>query len=183
MNNKSKLIPLAQGGMIAALYTVATLALAPLSFGPVQFRASEALTVLPVFTFSAVPGLTVGCVISNAVGAATGANIAGWLDVLLGSLATLMAAICTRMLRNVEFKGIPLMALIPPVIFNALIVGAELSLFIPEGDPFWFCLLTVGAGELGVVLILGIPLIIALRKTKIFADGKKSLKSGYTENI
>ena len=70
---------------------------------------------------------------------------------LLGSMATLMAAICTRMLRNVEFKGIPLPALLPPVIFNALIVGAELSLFIPEGDPYWFCLLTVGAGELGVI--------------------------------
>lgn len=171
MNNKSKLIPLAQGGLIAALYTVATLLLAPLSFGSIQFRASEALTVLPIFTFSAVPGLTLGCIISNAVGVATGANIAGWLDVVLGSMATLMAAVCTRMLRKVEFMGIPLPALLPPVIFNALIVGAELSLFIPEGDPYWFCLLTVGAGELGVVLLLGIPLILALRKTKLFADG------------
>lgn len=172
MNKKSKLIPLTQGGMIAALYTVATLLLAPLSFGPLQFRASEALTVMPLFTFSAVPGLTLGCIIANAVGVATGANIAGWLDVLLGSMATLMAAICTRMLRNVEFKGIPLPALLPPVIFNALIVGAELSLFIPEGDPYWFCLLTVGAGELGVILILGIPLILVLRKTHIFVNGK-----------
>ncbi|MBQ9901113.1 MAG: QueT transporter family protein [Clostridia bacterium] len=176
MNNKSKLIPLVQGGLIAALYTVATLVLAPLSFGPVQFRASEALTVMPVFTASAVPGLAVGCAISNAVGAATGANIAGWLDVLLGSMATLMAAVCTRMLRKVEVKGIPLPALLPPVIFNALIVGAELSLFIPDGDPFWFCLLTVGAGELGVLLILGIPLIIALRKTRIFTDGSSRLE-------
>ena len=170
MNNKSKLIPLVQGGLIAALYTVATLLLAPLSFGPLQFRASEALTVLPIFTFSAVPGLTLGCIIANAVGVATGANIAGWLDVLLGSLATLMAAVCTRMLRHIEVKGIALLALLPPVVFNALIVGAELSLFIPEGDPYWFCLLTVGAGELGVVLVLGIPLILALKKTKLFAD-------------
>ncbi len=176
MNNRSKLIFLTQGGLIAALYTVATLALAPFSFGPIQFRASEALTVMPIFTFSAVPGLTVGCIIANAVGVATGANIAGWLDVLLGSLATLMAAICTRMLRDVKVMGIPLLALLPPVIFNALIVGAELSLFIPEGDPYWFCLLTVGAGELGVVLLLGIPLIIALRNSKLFTEGTGRLK-------
>lgn len=157
--------------MIAALYTVTTLVLAPLSFGPIQFRASEALTVMPVFTMSAVPGLTVGCILSNAVGAATGANIAGWLDVLLGSVATLLAAVCTRMLRNIEWKGIPLLALLPPVLFNALIVGGELSLFIPDGDPFWFCALTVGAGELGVLLILGIPLVLAMKKTKFFSNG------------
>jgi Predicted membrane protein len=171
MNNKSKHTRLVQGGMIAALYTVTTLVLAPLSFGPIQFRASEALTVMPVFTMSAVPGLTVGCILSNAVGAATGANIAGWLDVLLGSVATLLAAVCTRMLRNIEWKGIPLLALLPPVLFNALIVGGELSLFIPDGDPFWFCALTVGAGELGVLLILGIPLVLAMKKTKFFSNG------------
>ena len=171
MNNKSKYTRLVQGAMIAALYTVTTLVLAPLSFGPIQFRASEALTVMPLFTASAVPGLTVGCILSNAVGAATGANIAGWLDVLLGSVATLLAAVCTRMLRHIEFKGIPLPALLPPVIFNALIVGGELSLFIPDGDPFWFCALTVGVGELGVLLILGIPLVLAMKKTKFFANG------------
>ena len=170
--NKSKLVPLAQGGMIAALYTVVTLVLAPLSFGPIQFRASEALTVMPIFSTLAIPGLTLGCVISNAVGVATGANIAGWFDVLLGSIATLLAAVCTRMLRNINFCGVPLLALLPPVIFNALIVGGELSFFIPEGDPFWFCALTVGAGELGVLLVLGIPLIIAMKKTKFFSTGK-----------
>lgn len=171
MNNNSKLVPLVQGGMIAALYTVTTLVLAPLSFGPLQFRASEALTVMPVFTASSIPGLTVGCVIANAVGVATGTNIAGWLDVLLGSIATLLAAVCTRMLRNIEIKGIPVLSLLPPVLFNALIVGGELALFIPDGDPFWFCALTVGAGELGVLLILGIPLVIAMKKNKFFANG------------
>ena len=171
MNHKSKHTRLVQGAMIAALYTVTTLVLAPLSFGPIQFRASEALTVMPLFTSSALPGLTVGCILSNAVGAATGANIAGWLDVLLGSVATLLAAVCTRMLRNIEWMGIPVLALLPPVIFNALIVGGELSLFIPDGDPFWFCALTVGAGELGVLLILGIPLVLAMKKTKFFANG------------
>ena len=170
--NKNKLVPLVQGGMIAALYTVITMVLAPLSFGPVQFRASEALTIMPVFATSAIPGLTLGCVISNALGVAMGSNIAGWLDVLLGSVATLLAGVCTRMLRNIEFKGIPLLALMPPVVFNALIVGGELSIFIPDGDPFWFCALTVGAGELLVLIVLGIPLIIAMKKTKFFSTGR-----------
>lgn len=170
MQNKSKLVPLVQGGMIAAAYTVTTLLLAPLSFANLQFRASEALTVMPVFTASSIPGLTVGCILSNAVGVATGANIAGWLDVLLGSLATLMAAVCTRLLRKVEFFGLPLLSLLPPVIFNALIVGGELA--VVYGLPFWLCALEVGAGELGVCLILGIPLMIAMQRTNLFANGR-----------
>ncbi len=173
-NNKSKLVLLTQGGLVAALYTVATLVLAPLSFANIQFRASEALTVMPIFTVSSVPGLAVGCIISNAIGAATGANIAGWLDVLLGSVATLLAAICTRMLRKIEFFGIPFLALLPPVIFNAFIVGGELAVVCKL--PFWICALEVGAGELGVMLILGIPLIIALKKTSFFANGTTRLK-------
>ena len=176
MNNNSKLIPLVQGGMIAALYTVTTVLLAPISFGPVQFRASEALTVMPLFTLSSIPGLTVGCIISNAIGVASGANIAGWLDVLLGSLATLLAAICTRMLRKVEWWGIPFLSLLPPVIFNALIVGGELAVVYGPSSMFWLYALEVGAGELGVILVLGIPLIIALRKTKFFANGKTRLE-------
>lgn len=175
MKNNSKLVLLAQGGMIAALYTVATTVLAPLSFANIQFRASEALTVMPIFAVSSIPGLTVGCILSNAIGVATGANIAGWLDVLLGSLATLLAAISTRMLRKIEFFGIPFLSLLPPVIFNAFIVGGELSVVCDL--PFWICALEVGAGELGVMLILGIPLILALKKTTFFADGTVKLKS------
>ncbi len=175
MNNKSKLVPLVQGGMIAALYTVATLVLAPLSFANIQFRASEALTIMPIFTFSSIPGLTVGCIISNAIGVGMGANIAGWLDVVLGSIATLLAAICTRMLRNVEIKGVPFLSLLPPVIFNAFIVGGELAVVCQL--PFWLCALEVGAGELGVLLVLGIPLIIALKKTNFFKNGRTKLEN------
>ncbi len=173
MKNKSKLVLLVQGGMIAALYTVATLVLAPVSFANIQFRASEALTIMPIFAVSSIPGLVVGCIISNAVGVATGANIAGWLDVLLGSLATFLAAVCTRMLRRVEFKGIPFLSLLSQVIFNAFIVGGELAVVCKI--PFWLCALEVGAGELGVLLILGIPLIIAMKKTKFFKDGSTRL--------
>lgn len=174
MKNNSKLRLMAEAGMIAALYTVATLVLAPLSFGNIQFRASEALTLLPVFTASAVPGLTIGCIISNAVGVAMGSNIAGWLDVAFGSLATLLAAILTRMLRNIQFKGIPLPAILPPVLLNALIVGGELAVVYKL--PFWLCALEVGAGELAVCTVLGIPLVLALRNTKLFDDGKAKIE-------
>lgn len=173
MKNNSKLRLMAEAGMIAALYTVATMALAPLSFGNVQFRASEALTLLPVFTSSAVPGLTIGCILANALGVALGSNIAGWLDVIFGSFATLIAALLTRVLRKVEIKGIPVLAILPPVIFNALIVGGELAVVYKL--PFWLCALEVGAGELGVCVILGIPLVLALKKTKLFDNGKAKI--------
>lgn len=166
---------MAEAGMIAALYTVATLALAPLSYANVQFRASEALTLMPVFTPAAIPGLTIGCIISNAVGVATGSNIAGWLDVIFGSAATLIAAILTRLLRKVQFKGIPFLSILPPVLLNAFIVGGEIA--VAYDLPFWLCALEVGAGELAVCVILGIPLVLALRKTKLFnPDGQTTVE-------
>lgn len=161
-----KLVHLAVAGVIGALYAVVTLALAPLSYGNLQFRASEALTLLPLFTPAAIPGLTIGCIISNAVGVATGANIAGWIDVLFGSVATLLAAILTRLLRRFEWKGIPILAILPPVVLNALIVGGELA--VAYQLPFWMCALEVGAGELVVCVVLGIPMVLALKKTKFF---------------
>ena len=162
----SKLLFMANAGVIAALYTVLTLVLAPLSVGNIQFRASEALTLLPVFAPAAIPGLTIGCILSNAVGVATGSNIAGWIDVIFGSAATLMAALLSRWLRRMQWKGIPVLAIWPPVILNALIVGGELAVVYEL--PFWLCALEVGAGELGVCVFLGIPLVLALRKTKLF---------------
>lgn len=175
MKNNNKLRRMAEAGMIAALYTVATLALAPLSYANVQFRASEALTLMPVFTPAAIPGLTIGCIISNAVGVATGSNIAGWLDVIFGSAATLIAAILTRLLRKVQFKGIPFLSILPPVLLNAFIVGGEIA--VAYDLPFWLCALEVGAGELAVCVILGIPLVLALRKTKLFnPDGQTTVE-------
>jgi uncharacterized membrane protein len=169
MKQHNKLLFLTMSGVIAALYTVVTLALAPLSFANIQFRASEALTLLPLFTPAAIPGLTLGCIISNAVGVATGSNIAGWVDVIFGSAATLIAAILTRWLRKIEWKGIPFLAILPPVVLNALIVGGELAVVYQL--PFWICALEVGAGELGVCVVLGIPLVLALKRNRFFQTG------------
>ncbi len=118
-------------GIIAALYTVLTLCLAPLSFGLVQCRLAEMLTMLAAFTPAAVPGLTLGCMVSNLLGIAMGSNIAGALDVLLGPLATGLAAWLTRRWRAHRIGGLPVMSTLPPVVFNALIVGTELAFVAP----------------------------------------------------
>lgn len=156
---------LCQAGIIAALYAVVTIALAPISFGPIQFRVAEALTILPVFTPAAIPGLTVGCIISNAVGVALGSNIAGPLDIVFGSIATLLAAVSTRWLSKIKIKNIPWLAPLPPIIFNGLIVGGELAIFVPElTGAYLLCMAEVALGEAVVCYILGIPLIAALNK-------------------
>lgn len=167
MNNK-KIMYLVQGAMIAAVYAAATYASALLgiAYGPIQFRFSEALTVLAVFSPSAVPGLTIGCILGNL------SSPFGIWDIVFGSLATLLAALSARKLRKITFKGLPILSIIMPVIFNALIVGAEITLLMPTGEAsfsaFAVAALEVGAGELAVCLAGGIPLFYALKKMNLF---------------
>ena len=118
LKTENKVRFLALSAVIAALYAVLTYAAAAvnLAYGPFQFRFSEALTVLPAFTPAAIPGLAVGCLLSNL------ASPLGIVDWVFGTLATLLAACCTYMLRNVKWKEIPILAPLPPVIFNALII-------------------------------------------------------------
>ncbi len=140
-----------RSAVVAALYAAVTLLLAPISFGPLQFRVAEALTLLPMLTPAAVPGLFIGCLAANLLGGMTA------LDVVFGSLATLGAAILTRRLRNR-----PAVAALPPVLINALVVGAVLAF--AYNLPFWLTALEVGAGQLGVCYLLGLPLYYALRR-------------------
>ena len=167
MNNK-KIMHLVQGAMIAAVYAAATYASAVLgiAYGPVQFRFSEALTVLSVFTPAAVPGLTIGCILGNL------SSPFGMWDIVFGSLATLLAALTARKLRNITIKGLPLLSIIMPVIFNALIVGAEITILMPTDEAgfsaFLIAALEVGAGELAVCLAGGIPVFYAIKKMNIF---------------
>ena len=148
--------------MIAAIYAAATLLLQPVSFGTLQFRAAEALTLLPLIFPEAIAGTAIGCAISNAIGVATGANVCGVLDIFFGTAATLLAAVATRLLRNVKWLGMPVLSALMPVVFNALIIGGELSVVL--GIPFWLCALEVAGGEAVVVFILGLPLIKLLKK-------------------
>lgn len=164
MKESKTLRRLAEGGLIAAMYAALTLAIPAASYGPVQFRAAEMLTILPLFTPAAIPGLTVGCVVSNFVGVALGSNIAGAWDILFGSLATLIAAWMTYGLRNIRFKGLPVAATLPPVIINALVVGLELTLVI-RAFPFAFNALYVGIGEFAAATLCGLLLYAALTRS------------------
>lgn len=180
MSTKS-LHRMVEGALIAALYTALTLLLQPIAFGPMQCRVSELLTLLPVFTPAAIPGLALGCAISNAVGILTGANVAGALDIVFGTLATLLAALCTYALRNVRIKNLPVLAAFPPVIFNALIIGGELSYVL--NIPFWIAsLVEVGLGEFVACVVLGLPFVYLLQKsgaaTRIFVTNPSTLGKG-----
>lgn len=170
MKQNRRVLYLAQGAVIAALYTVLTYvaAVMNLAYGPVQFRFSEALTVLPVFTPAAIPGLAVGCLLSNLM------SPLGIVDWVFGTAATLLAAVASYLLRNICLKGLPLLSLLPPAVFNALIIGWEVSCLSEAGSfafsnfspaAFWPNALSVGLGELVVCCVLGLALIIALQKS------------------
>ena len=157
---------LALAGVIAGLYTALTLLLAPFSFGIVQCRVSEALTILAAYHPAAVAGLTLGCAISNLVGLTMGANTAGALDILLGTLATGLAAWASYGLRNVRFGGLPVLSTIPPVVFNALIIGTELTLVLgPVNLPTWLMWMgSVGLGQVIACIGGGLLLAFAFQK-------------------
>ena len=159
---------LAVAGLIAGLYTVLTVALAPFSFGIVQCRVSEALTILAAYSPASVVGLTVGCAISNLV--SLGANPAGAWDVLLGPLATGLAAVLSYWLRNVRFGGLPVLSTIPPVVTNALIVGTELT-FAFGPIAWWNWGLMAGSVAVGqVIACVGGGLILAKTVEKTGLD-------------
>ena len=162
MNKKNSilLLDLTQGAMIAALYVVLTFIanLAGLASGVIQVRLSEALTILPAFTAAAVPGLAVGCVLANLL---TGCAI--W-DVVFGSLATLIGAVGTRLLRGQS----PVLAVLPPILSNIIIVPLVLQRVYGVEDTYWYLAMTVGAGEIISCGILGLLLYRSLKNTKIF---------------
>lgn len=154
MKNK-KVLFLTQAAMIAALYTVLTIFVNALNLasGAIQVRISEALTILPYFTPAAVPGLFIGCLISNTV---TGCAI--W-DIVFGSLATLLGAVGTYLLRRFKWA-----APFPPIIANTLIVPFVLSYVYGLPDSIPFLMLTVGIGEVLSCGVLGMCLLFALGK-------------------
>ena len=140
---------------IAAIYVTLTLVFAPISFGAVQFRISEALCILPFFTSAAVPGLAIGCLLSNLLcGAAT-------MDVIFGSIATLIGAVGSWMIRRHKWA-----VCLPPIITNTLIIPWVLRYAYGAEDLIWFSMITVGIGEILAIGVLGNLLMRALEKSK-----------------
>ncbi len=164
---------LTRTAVIAALYTVLTIVLSPIGYGPIQCRVAEAMTVLPVFSLVPVWGLTIGCLLSNMFAIFTGNTIAGVWDILFGTLATLVAALLSYKFRNVRYKGLPLLSLVFPVVLNGVVIGAELTIVeVGKLAPklYAFNALTVSAGQLVACFIGGLILFKAFEKTKLFQN-------------
>ena len=159
--------------MIAAVYTALVMVLPWLSYGPVQVRIAEALTILPVFTPIAVWGVGLGCFIANLVGWLTGANPLGAIDTIVGTAASVIAGIISYRLRHIRHWGLPILSALSPVVVNALIIGAQLSIIISGSlNPVVFAgyALSVGAGQMVACVGLGLPLFKALERTNLLAD-------------
>lgn len=171
MKQTNKVRFLTTAGIIAALYCALTLLLPFMTFGPIQCRFSEALTILPVFTPAAIPGLIVGCLASNAIGLASGANVAGGWDILIGTAATALAALLTYWMRNLRFGRLPVLSTLPPVIFNGLLIGAELTVALYaefSWGIFWMNVLSVSAGQAIACIGGGLLVYIAVNRGGIF---------------
>jgi len=167
-STRATLLFLAQTAVIAALY--AALALTIPLFGAQQFRVAEALTLLPVLTPAAIPGLAIGCLIANL------GSPFGLIDIVFGTLASLLAALCTYWLRKIQFLKLPLLSALMPALFNGLIIGAVIALMVTDTLDFGAFTLAnmlifggqVALSELVICLFLGLPLVVLLRKTPIF---------------
>ncbi|MDO4741646.1 MAG: QueT transporter family protein [Eubacteriales bacterium] len=144
---------LTRAALIAALYAAMTLLFAPISYGEVQIRLAESLCVLPIILPEAVPALAVGCLIANILG---GCSI---LDIVFGTLATLLAAACTRRLRDK-----PLAASAMPVLFNGVIVGCVVHFAYAPAMPLALCMLFVAAGEAVSCMVIGRFVLAAARR-------------------
>ena len=165
----------ARCAVIAAVYVVLCLVLAPFSYGAIQVRIAEALCLLPVFGAEYIVGVTLGCFLANLFGSTI-------LDVVFGTLATLLACLVTYKLRHVRLKGLAIPASLPPVLFNAVIVGAEITLFFTDyhamSAPLWLlCLsngISVGVGELISCTVLGVALVKLI-------ESNAALRRAFTE--
>ena len=149
-----KITFMTQAAMIAAAYVVLTLLFRPISFGEIQVRISEALTILPLFTPAAVPGVFVGCLIANIIGGAI------LPDIVFGSLATLIGAVFTYRLKELN----PFLGPIPPIVSNTIIVPFVLVYGYGVNLPIPFLMLTVGIGEVLSCGVLGLLLYTALKR-------------------
>lgn len=144
---------IAYGAAIAAVYVVLTVMFMPIGFGPVQFRISEALCILPFFTPAAVPGVFIGCFLSNLLcGAAP-------LDVVFGSLATLIGAVGSYLVRRHKW-----LVCVPPIVSNTVIIPWVLRYAYGSADLIPFAMVTVGIGEILAIGVLGNLLLVTLER-------------------
>ncbi len=167
MKNKSMktVYFLTYASAIAAIYVALVAAFAPVSFGPVQFRIAESLCILAFFTPAAIPGLFIGCLLSNLI---CGAAV---LDVIFGSLATLIGAVGSYGLRKHKW-----LVCVPPIVSNTIIIPWVLRYAYGSEDMIWFAMVTVGIGEILAVGVLGNMLLAVLERYKGAVFGKEAVQ-------
>ena len=163
---KRRVLFITQAAMIAAIYVVLVFAFQPISFSQIQFRIAESLTILPFFTPAAIPGITIGCFLGNLL---SGADM---LDILFGTLATLIGALGSYVLRKNKFL-VP----ISPIISNAIIIPWVLRYAYFETASIPFLMATVGLGQVVSCGILGLILLFALDKYKAIIFHTNSVHS------
>lgn len=165
MRNK-KVVFMMQSAVIAAIYVVLVVVFNAWSFGPIQFRIAESMVILPYFTPAAIPGLFVGCFLANFIG---GAHI---LDVIFGSIATLIGAIGTYWIGKCNWKPAKWFISLPPILANTIIVPFVLRYAYGLEDAIWYMMVTVGIGEIIVCGIIGMVLWSVLNRynKKIFMN-------------
>lgn len=151
MKLRSKTLFITQAALIAAIYVVLVYVFKPISFSYIQVRIAEALTILPYFTPAAIPGVSIGCLLANLL---TGADL---LDIIFGTLATLLGAIGSYVLRRHKFL-VPL----PPILANSIIIPWILRYAYALTLPIPFMMLTVGIGEVISCGVLGLILLFVL---------------------
>lgn len=152
---RERLLSVCYAGLIAAIYTVLTCVVGAfgLANGAIQLRLSEALCVLPIFTSAAIPGLAIGCLLSNIF-------LSGiWQDVIFGTLATLIGALGAYLLRK-----FPLLVPLPTVIANALIIPFVLAYGYGMEEGIWYLMLTVGIGEILSAYVVGLVLLFVFKR-------------------
>lgn len=163
MKNRESTVFIVKSAVIAALYAIMTVVISPLSYGMVQCRFSESLIMLCAFTPAAIPGLTVGCLVANIFSFNP-------IDMICGTTATLLSAVVGYKLRKVKIGGIPWLTPLPAVIFNMIIIGLELSVYLPiEGRGFFIGFLiqalSVFIGQVIACYIFGVPVYMLINKT------------------
>ena len=156
-NQNRHLYLMVYGAAIAAIYVALTMSFSAISFGPVQFRISEALCILPFFTPAAIPGLFIGCFLSNLL---CGAAV---MDVVFGSIATLIGAVGSYCLRHNKW-----LVCVPPILANAIIVPWVLRYAYGSTDLIPVAMETVGIGEILAIGVLGNLLLVTLDRYKQF---------------
>ena len=164
-------LKLVRCAVVAAIYVALCLGLAPFSYGAIQVRVAEALCLLPIFGPEYIIGVTLGCALANLLGST-------FIDVVFGTLATFLACLCTYALRRARVKGLAIPAALPPILWNAAIVGPEIAIFFSDSPAtpalVLFNALTVGAGEVISCGVLGVALARLIqsdpRLRRLFSD-------------